>query len=77
MSVEAALTHQGMAMGRVSLIGNLLEAGQLVAPFKQVKSPTKYCLLYPKELADRPGTQAVIRWPSERCHAGTQWVPDR
>jgi LysR family D-serine deaminase transcriptional activator len=50
-------------MGRVFLIRNLLDAGQLVTPFKQqLKGPTKYCLLYPKELANRPGMQAVIEW---------------
>jgi LysR family glycine cleavage system transcriptional activator len=68
MSIEAALTHQGVAMGRASLIKELMEAGQLVAPFEQkVKSPAKYCLLYPKELADRPEIQSVIAWLHEQA----------
>jgi LysR family glycine cleavage system transcriptional activator len=68
MSIEAALTHQGVAMGRAALIEDLLEAGQLIAPLKQrVRSPLKYCLLYPKELASRPGMQAVIRWLHEQA----------
>jgi hypothetical protein len=40
----------------------------LVMPFKQrIKSPTQYCLVYPKELATRPGVQAVIRWLHEQA----------
>jgi LysR family transcriptional regulator, glycine cleavage system transcriptional activator len=70
MSIEAALAHQGVAMGRVTLVKELLESGQLVAPFKQqVKSPMRYCLLYPRELANRPGMQMVIRWLREQAQA--------
>jgi hypothetical protein len=40
----------------------------VVAPFKiKVKSPTKYCLVYPKELAIVPGIQLVIRWLHEQA----------
>jgi LysR family transcriptional regulator, glycine cleavage system transcriptional activator len=63
MSIEAALTHQGVAMGRASLIAELLSARQLVAPFKRrVRSPYQYCLLYPSELADRREIRSVIAW---------------
>jgi LysR family transcriptional regulator, glycine cleavage system transcriptional activator len=63
LSIEAALTHQGVALGRDSLIKELLEAGQLVAPIDRwIKSRMKYCLVYPRALSDRPGMQAVIRW---------------
>jgi LysR family glycine cleavage system transcriptional activator len=68
MSIEAALTHQGVAMGRAALIKDCLEAGLLVAPFEQrVESPTKYCLVYPMELANRPGMQSVIGWLHEQA----------
>lgn len=68
MSIEAALAHQGVAMGRTSLVKDLLAAGQLVTPLKQqVKSPLRYYLLYPKELAQRPGMQSVIRWLHEQA----------
>lgn len=67
MSTEAALTDQGVAMGRLSLVRDLIAAGRLVAPFQQVKSRQQYCLLYPKELAGRPGMQAVIRWLHEQA----------
>jgi LysR family transcriptional regulator, glycine cleavage system transcriptional activator len=68
MSIEAALTHQGIAMGRLSLVKELIEAGQLVAPFKRhIKSPTRYRLVYPKDLATRPGMQTVICWLREQA----------
>ncbi|HEV2271654.1 MAG TPA: LysR substrate-binding domain-containing protein [Steroidobacteraceae bacterium] len=63
MAIEAALAHQGIAMGRLSLVEELLASGRLVAPFPQrIKSPTRYCLVYPKELAGRPGVRAVAEW---------------
>jgi LysR family glycine cleavage system transcriptional activator len=68
MSIEAALAHQGVALGRTSLIRELLETKQLVTPLKpQIKSPRQYFLLYPRELANRPGMQAVIRWLREQA----------
>jgi LysR family glycine cleavage system transcriptional activator len=68
MSIEAALTHQGVAMGRASLIHELLEAGQLAMPFKKrIKSPTRYYLVYHRDLGKRPGMQAAIRWLHERA----------
>lgn len=69
LSIEAALAHQGVAIGRASLIADWLRAGQLVMPFRrQIKSPLKYCLVYPKELAGRPGMQAVIQWLHEEAN---------
>ena len=73
MSIEAALTHQGVAMGRLTWVKELLESGQLVAPFKQqIKSPLQYCLVYPKELANRPGIQSVIRWLHEEAQGSRE-----
>jgi LysR family glycine cleavage system transcriptional activator len=69
MAVEAALSHQGVAMGRLSLVEELLQSQRLIAPFKQqVKCPTRYCLVYPAELASRPGIRAVIEWLREEAH---------
>jgi DNA-binding transcriptional LysR family regulator len=68
MSLQAALAHQGVAMGRSTLVKELLETGQLIAPFKQeIESPMKVRLAYPAELADRPGMRAVIRWLHEQA----------
>lgn len=66
MAIEAALAHQGIAMGRISLVEGLLAAGQMVAPFSQrIKSPTRYCLVYPKESANRSGVKEAIKWLHE------------
>jgi len=68
MAIEAALSHQGIAMGRLSLVEELLQTNRLVAPFEQrVKCPTHYCLVYPAELANRPGIKAVIEWLREEA----------
>jgi LysR family transcriptional regulator, glycine cleavage system transcriptional activator len=68
MAIEAALAHQGVAMGRLSLIEDLLASGRLVTPFSErIKSPTRYCLVYPPELADRPGVRNVIDWLREEA----------
>ncbi len=68
LALEAALSHQGVAMGRLSLVEELLQSGRLVAPFTQrIKCPTHYCLVYPTELASRPGVKAVIDWLREEA----------
>jgi DNA-binding transcriptional LysR family regulator len=73
MSMEAAVGHQGVAMGRAALIREFLESGQLVTPFKHlIKSPWRYCLVYPKELAGRAGIQTVIRWLHEQADS-SKW----
>ena len=70
LSIEAALAHQGVAIGRASLISDWLRAGQLVMPFRQqIKSPMQYCLVYPKEIAGRSDMQSVIRWLHEEVRS--------
>lgn len=73
LSLEAALAHQGVALGRVSLIRELLDAGQLVAPFRQsIQSPVQYHIVFPRELAGRPGMSAVIGWLREQAAAAAR-----
>jgi LysR family glycine cleavage system transcriptional activator len=68
LSLEAALTHQGVAMGRVALIQELLSSGQLVTPFnRRIESPSKYVLAYPKELKDQPALLTTLRWLREQA----------
>lgn len=70
MAIEAALRHQGVAMGRTRLIPELLRAGQLIAPLKhRIKGPRSYWLLYHKALTTRPGVQALIRWLHEQAQS--------
>ena len=63
MAIEAALTNQGVALGRASLVKDLLAAERLVTPFPGcVKSPCHYSLAYPREIADRPCMRTVMQW---------------
>lgn len=72
MAIEAALSHQGVAMGRLSLVKELLDSERLIAPFEQkVKCPTRYCLVYPSELAGHPGVRAVIEWLRDQAAGST------
>lgn len=74
MAIEAALWHQGIAMGRRSLVETLLSSGQMVAPFTQrIKSPTRYCLVYPRESAGRPGVKEVADWLREEAEGAPNW----
>ena len=78
MAIEAALSDQGVAMGRLSLVKELLESERLVAPFRQrVKCPTSYCLVYPSELASRPGVKAVAEWLRAEAEKSTGANPER
>lgn len=68
LSLEAALNHQGVAMGRASLIREWVAGGQLVSPIdRKIRSPTAYCLLYAREIEGRGPLQAVIAWLREEA----------
>jgi len=63
MAIQAALNDQGIAMGRTALVGDLLEAGVLVAPFAlKVKSPASYWLAFPRAYSETPAIEAVGNW---------------
>lgn len=75
MAIEAALTHQGVALGRASLVKDLLDSRRLVAPFREcVKSPCRYSLAYPREIADRPCMRAVMEWLREEAAKTSETV---
>lgn len=75
MAVEAALAHQGVALGRVSLVKDLLTSGRLVAPLRgPVKSPCRYSLTYPREIADRPCVRGVMEWLREESAKAAEYV---
>ncbi len=76
MAIEAALSHQGVAMGRLSLVQPLLDSKRLVDPFSQrIKSPAMYRLVYPAELAGRPGISEVTKWLREEAGSAKQAAP--
>jgi len=73
MAIEAALAHQGLALGRASLVKDLLASQKLVAPFRRcVKSPCRYSLTYPREIADRPCMRTVMEWLREEASKSSE-----
>ncbi len=63
MAFQAALSDQGVAMGRSTLVGSLLETGALVAPFSlTVRSPASYWLAIPKGRAGMSAIETVLGW---------------
>ena len=78
MAIEAALAHQGIAMGRMSLVDDLLATKRLVTLFShEIKSPTSYRLVYPSELAGRPGVTEVANWLREEARSGSEARSER
>jgi LysR family transcriptional regulator, glycine cleavage system transcriptional activator len=73
MAIEAALNHQGVAMGRGALVEEAIASGQLVVPFKhRVRSPARYWLVCPVELRENPELQIVIGWLREAVSASNR-----
>ncbi len=62
--LRAALRGEGLALGRLSLVGDLVASGQLVAPFETVVRSAKaaYWLVRPKGRALTPAAQAFAGW---------------
>jgi LysR family transcriptional regulator, glycine cleavage system transcriptional activator len=78
MAIEAALSHQGVAMGRLSLVDDLLASKRLITPFPQrIKGPIGYRLAYPSELAGRPGVTEVANWLREETREGSEHHAER
>lgn len=63
MVIEAALAHQGVALGHLSLLEAPLSARTLVAPIPQrIVSSTRYYLAYRRDLPDCPALQHLVNW---------------
>jgi len=66
-AITAALTGQGVALGRRPLIDSLLKSRKLVAPFKEkIASPRAYFLLVAPGARAKPAVQALERWLLEQ-----------
>lgn len=61
--LQAALSGQGVALGRSVLVADDLAAGRLVAPF-EIKIPASYdyWFVYPAEKVPTPALNEVKRW---------------
>jgi LysR family transcriptional regulator, glycine cleavage system transcriptional activator len=61
--IQAALGGQGVALGRIPLISELLRDGKLIAPFpKRYDSPRSYFVVMAPHVADRPDVAAFADW---------------
>jgi len=61
--VQAALSGQGVALGRLPLIGDMLRQRRLVAPFKKsVASPRAYFVLQSEASRRKPEVREFLEW---------------
>jgi len=61
--IQATLGGQGVALGRIPLISELLREGKLIAPFpKRYDSPRGYFVVRAPHAADRPDVDAFAAW---------------
>ncbi len=66
LAVEAALNGQGIAIGRLALVLEHLQAGRLVPLFgRAVRSPAAYSIVHVKQ--PRPRVDLLIRWLQQEC----------
>src|SRR6185436_20095286 len=61
--IQATVAGQGVALGRIPLIAELLNDGRLVAPFaKRFDSPRGYFAVVAPHAVQRPEAAAFIDW---------------
>ena len=78
--IQATLGGQGVALGRIPLISELLRDGRLVAPFpKRYDSPRSYFVITARHAAERPDVAAFTAWLSREAAMQTHadGVPDK
>jgi DNA-binding transcriptional LysR family regulator len=61
--IPAAVAAHGVALGRSPLVKNLLDSGELVAPFKSQADPARaYFAIVAKTSAGRPEVSDFVEW---------------
>lgn len=68
--VQAALAGQGVALGRIALVGESLARGELVEPFgpaHRTRSPFGYWLLIAPAKRNRPEVQRFADWVQQQA----------
>jgi LysR family transcriptional regulator, glycine cleavage system transcriptional activator len=61
--IPAAAAGHGVALGRSPLVKNLLDSGELVAPFKSQADPARaYFAIISRNAAARPEVAAFLEW---------------
>ncbi len=69
LMIKAAMTGQGIALGRKSLVMDELTSGMLCQPFPQeMKSPFAYYLVMPPRSRDHKELKLFIRWLMEEIN---------
>ena len=68
--IQAAVGGQGVALGRLPLLAELLRDGRLVAPFtKRFESTRGYYVLVAPHAAGRPDVAAFVGWLAQEAAA--------
>ncbi|MEO0679904.1 MAG: transcriptional regulator GcvA [Pseudomonadota bacterium] len=68
--LQAALDHQGVALGRSRLVADDLALGRLIAPFDvRLEASHAYWFVHPKGAAPSPAVQAIRDWLLEEFRA--------
>jgi DNA-binding transcriptional LysR family regulator len=61
--IQATLGAQGVALGRIPLIAELLQDGRLIAPFpKRYDSPRGYFIIVAPHAVNRADVEAFVSW---------------
>lgn len=62
-AVAAAVAGQGVVIGRIPLLGEMLRDGRLVAPFQALAASRRaYFIATSASVADNPDAQDLVRW---------------
>ena len=62
-ALEMAVLGEGIALGRTSLVSDMLESGKLVAPFEhKVSTEEAFYLVYPPQQLSHPHADAFRSW---------------
>ncbi len=73
LAARAAITSQGVAMARTTLVAEDIAKGHLVDIFRQpILSPAAYYLVSPKAKAEDPRIQRAVRWLTSECKRFTR-----
>jgi LysR family transcriptional regulator, glycine cleavage system transcriptional activator len=61
--IQAAISGQGVALGRQPLVGDLIKSGSLVAPFKQALVGSRaYFIIESRFSAAKPQVREFAAW---------------
>jgi len=71
--IQAAISGQGVALGRSPLVDTLLREKRLVAPFRQtLASPRSYYVVQATASARKPEVQAFVAWLHREAKADAE-----